>query len=112
MLAGGACPGPRGEGGPVTTAAQAALLQRRAALLARSESLRSQFLLAAAALERPAAIADQLRGWAWRIRMRPQWLLAPVLAVAVLRPRRALAWSLKLWGAWRVWRQVLTALQR
>lgn len=95
----------------MNTTAHTMLLQRRAVLLARSGQSREQFGAVLDALERPAAIADQVRNLAWRIRLRPQWLLVPAAAIAVLRPRKALAWSLRLWGAWKVWRQVMAAVQ-
>ena len=34
----------------------------------------------------------------------PQWLAAIVAIPVLLRPRRALAWALKLWWGWRALR--------
>ena len=85
---------------------QAQIQSRRAALLARSLGLRRRLAQQAQVLERPLAMADRARGrlqWLWA---HPQWLAAAVAVPLALRPRRALAWGLKLWGGWRLWRQL------
>ena len=85
---------------------QTILLARQSELAARSQMLREQLAQDSMALERPLAIADHLRGGAHWLISRPWWIAAAVAVPIVLRPRRAVAWGLKLWGGWRLWRQV------
>lgn len=86
-----------------------ALAERRQRLLLRSAQLRVALAYEARALHAPLAAADRaLAGWRW-LRARPVALLGLTLAVAALRPRRALAWGARLWPAWtlarRWWRR-------
>lgn len=85
---------------------QTILLARQSELVARSHALRERMAQDSMALERPLAIADHVRGGAHWLISRPWWIAAAVALPIVLRPRRAAAWGLKLWGAWRLWRQV------
>lgn len=81
-----------------------ALRQQR--LLARSTMLRAALARDLQALEGPARWADQgLAGWRW-LRAHPEWPLAGVALVALLRPRRAWRWSLRLWWGWRQGRRL------
>lgn len=92
----------------------AAVHARRAALLQSSAQLRAQMAGHLAALERPAAVADRARAWGQGLRARPAWLLLPAAALTVLvlrRPGRTLRWSLRLWGAWRLWHRVREQVQ-
>ena len=78
---------------------------RRERLLLRSAALRAQIAQHAAPLKPPLALADQVGdGLRW-LRQHPEWPLGGLLAVAVLRPRRALRWSARLWSTWRLWRK-------
>lgn len=78
---------------------------RRERLLLRSSLLRQQLAQDAAPLKTPLALADQVRdGLRW-LGQHPEWPLAGALVLLVLRPRRALGWSARLWGAWRFWRK-------
>lgn len=91
---------------------RAEIQARQAGLLLRSHDLRRRLGHQAQVLERPLALADRARGGLQWLSAHPQWAAA-LLAVAVaLRPRRALAWGLKLWGGWRLWRQLRTMLPR
>ena len=85
---------------------------RRAVLQARSDSLRQRLALEAGALEAPLAMADRTREGARWLLARPGWLAAIAAIPLLLRPRRSLAWGLRLWGGWRVWRQVRALLLR
>jgi len=77
------------------------LRQRQLALLLRSELLRQRLGMEAQALKVPMAWADRARaGWLW-VQAHPQWPLAGAATVALLRPRRALRWGLRLLWAWR-----------
>jgi hypothetical protein len=66
-------------------------------------------------LQRPAALADQLgAGLAW-LYQHPQWPAGVLALLLILKPRRALAWTGKLWWLWksarrlRRWRENLRA---
>lgn len=91
---------------------QAELQARRAHLMARSDDLRRRLGEQAQALEHPLALADRARGAFQWLAAHPQWLIALLAASVALRPRRALAWGLKLWGAWRLWRQLRALVAR
>lgn len=91
--------------------AHAQILQRRRALQARSQALRLQIAQDARALQGPLALADQVHGAVRWLAAHPQWPVAGVLLLAVLRPRRLIGWGLRLWGAWRLWRQVRSAVE-
>lgn len=83
---------------------------RRARLLARSHTLRYRLGHQSQALQRPLAVADQARnGFAW-LKAHPEWLVALVAVPVLLRPRRALAWTLKLWWGWRLLRRIRAVL--
>ena len=85
---------------------------RQQLLLLRSQELRGQLSLQAAALQPPLAWADQLRaGWAW-LRGHPEWPIGAALVVIVIRPRRALRWGTRLWWAWQTLRRLRDGLQR
>src|SRR5688500_11322956 len=84
---------------------QMILLARQSELVARSQALRERVAQDSMALERPLAIADRVRGGAHWLVSRPWWIAAAVALPIALRPRRAAAWGLKLWGGWRLWRQ-------
>ena len=79
----------------------AALAQRQRLLLARSSELRLHLAADAVVLQRPLELADRVRqGWRW-LRTHPEAPLAALVVVAVLRPRRAWRWGLRLWTGWR-----------
>ena len=71
-----------------------------------SAHLRSRLADQAQVLRAPLALADRVRNAGAWLAAHPQWLLAAAGVLALLRPRRALAWSLKLWWGWRAWQQV------
>ncbi len=85
---------------------------RQAGLRLRSHALRQLLSHQAQVLERPLALADRARGGFQWLSAHPQWIAALVAAAVALRPRRALAWGLKLWGGWRLWRQLRRLLPR
>ena len=73
---------------------------RRQRLLVRSAELRSTLAGQSEVLKAPLALADQVRsGLQWLYR-HPEWPLGALVAVAVLRPKRALRWAGRLWWAW------------
>ncbi len=78
---------------------------RRERLLLRSQLLRLQMAQNAAPLKVPLALVDQARNGLHWLGRHPEWPLAVALALLLLRPRRALGLSARLWGAWRMWRK-------
>lgn len=94
------------------------LAQRRAQLQARRERLRlrsAELRMAigrdAQGLAGPLALADQARaGWQW-LREHPALPAGVLVAWIVLRPRRALRWTGRLWSGWRLWRRAGRALR-
>ena len=81
------------------------LALRRELLLARSRALRQQLAREGQALEAPLAIADQARQglrWLWQ---HPEWPIAGLVLLTLLRPRRAWRWASRGWWAWRLWQR-------
>lgn len=89
-----------------------ALALRQQVLLLRSTELRARLVIDGAALQRPLAVVDRLHdGWRW-LSAHPEVPIAAVVVVAVLRPRRAWRWGLRLWSGWLVLRRLQRQLQR
>lgn len=92
---------------------------RQQQLLIRSTELRQTLRNDLQRLQGPAAWADQLQaGWVW-LYQHPQWPALGLALLLILKPRRLLSWSGKLWWLWksarkfRHWRNVLlTGLSR
>ncbi len=83
-----------------------AIRQRQMTLLLRSDVLRQRLGEQAQVLQQPLAWADRAQAaWRW-LRSNPQWPLAGAVALVVLRPRRALRWSARLFWVWRTVRRV------
>ena len=88
-----------------------ALLLRQRMLLMRSAELRARFAADAQMLAPPLHMADQvLAGWRW-LRAHPAVPAALLVALAVLRPRRALRWGLRLWWGWQTVRRLQQRLK-
>jgi hypothetical protein len=88
---------------------------RQQRLLIRSTELRLQLRGHLQSLERPAAMADQFKaGMVW-LYQHPQWPAGVLALLLILKPRRALAWTGRLWWLWksarrlRYWRETLLA---
>lgn len=97
---------------PPTRPRNAELAARQQRLLIRSAELRVTLAHQAQALEAPLALADQAVSSARWLRSHPQWPLGALLALAVLRPRRALAWATRLWWGWDLYKRAHRWLQR
>ena len=91
---------------------EAELAARKQRLLIRSAELRVTLAHQAEALQAPLALADQAISGARWLRSHPQWPLGALLALAVLRPRRALAWATRLWWGWDLYKKTRRWLQR
>ena len=89
------------------------LLLRQQRLLIRSTELRLQLRGQLESLRRPAAVADQVRSSLNWLYQHPQWPAGVLALLLILKPRRALAWTGKLWWLWksarvlRHWRDTL-----
>jgi hypothetical protein len=79
---------------------------RQTQLLARSQQLRERLGQEAQAMAPALAVADRVRGGFQWLMARPLWLAAIVAVPLLLRPRRAIAWGLKMIWGWRVWRRL------
>jgi hypothetical protein len=89
---------------------QAQLQLRRGKLLARSGHLRAQLASQSQPLQRTLSLADRVRDRVHWLAAHPQWLAGMVAVPILLRPRRALAWGLKLWWGWRLVRRLRALL--
>ena len=90
---------------------QQALARRQAELLAGSDALRGQLAhdLQAwmPAVERIGAAVGIVRGaWHW-LRAHPEAPIVASLVIVAARPRGVMRWGLRLWSAWRLWRQLM-----
>lgn len=89
---------------------------RQQRLLIRSTELRLQLRSDLQRLERPAAWADQFKAALLWLYQHPQWPAGVLALLLILKPRRALVWTGKLWWLWksagllRRWRDTLLAL--
>jgi hypothetical protein len=87
-----------------------ALALRQRELVLHSALLRGELLQDLQALEAPLSVVDRVQeGWAW-LRANPGVPLAALLVLMLLRPRRVLRWSAKIWWGWRLWRRFLPML--
>lgn len=74
---------------------------RQQALLIRSTELRHTLHNDLQRLQRPAAWADQLKaGWHW-LSQHPEWPVAGLVLLLILRPRRFLTWTGRAWWLWK-----------
>ncbi|MDP1655048.1 MAG: YqjK-like family protein [Hylemonella sp.] len=88
------------------------LAARKQQLLIRSAELRVTLAHQSQTLQGPLAWADQaVSGTRW-LRNHPQWPLGALLLLAVLRPRRALAWAGRLWWGWGLYQRARSWLAR
>jgi hypothetical protein len=81
---------------------QAQLQVRRGELLARSRMLRERLAAETLPLQSTLSLADTARDRLRWLMAHPQWVAAIVAIPILLRPRRAVAWALKLWWSWRM----------
>ena len=91
--------------------ALAAILERRARLVAEAEAQRHALAQGLAVCRSVLVVVDRGIAWARWLRARPYLVVAFVTAIAVLRPRFALAWSARLLTLWRVGRLVYGAVK-
>jgi len=80
------------------------ILERRARLLAEAEVQRRALSEEIAVCRNVLVVADRGIAWATWLRARPYLVVAAATAIAVLRPKFALAWSARVLTLWRVGR--------
>jgi hypothetical protein len=83
---------------------------RRAQLLVRAAVERERLSVQLRAWEAPLTLADKGIAAARYVRRHPEWIIAAVALLAVLRPRRALGWARNGLIAWRTWRWISQSL--
>ncbi len=85
-----------------------ALAERRARLMARAQEERAAIAVLLTPADGAAALAVSLFHAAQRAleeaRRHPAIVIAGVVLLAVLRPRRALGWLARGWSLWRLYR--------
>jgi len=84
---------------------------RRAHLMARAAVERERFSLQIKVWEAPLALLDKSVAAAGYVRRHPQWMIAAVLLLAILRPKRAISWARNGLIAWRSWRWISETLR-
>lgn len=85
--------------------------ERRARLVAEAESQRRALAVHLAACGSVLTVVDRGITWARWLRARPYLVVAAVTAIAVLKPRFALAWSARLVTLWRAGRFLYEAVR-
>jgi len=80
------------------------ILERRARLLAEAEAQRRALSEGIAVCRNVLVVADRGIAWATWLRARPYLVVAAATAIAMLRPKFALAWSARVLTLWRVGR--------
>jgi hypothetical protein len=87
------------------------ILERRARLIAEADAQRSGLARELAACSSVLSVADRGIAWAGWLRARPYLVVAAVTAIAVLRPKLALAWSARVVTLWRAGRFLYEAVK-
>jgi hypothetical protein len=91
--------------------ALADVLERRERLLGEAESQRRALARDLGACRSVVLVADRGIAWAGWLRARPYLVVAAVTAIAVLRPRLAIAWSARVLTLWRAGRFLYDAVK-
>jgi hypothetical protein len=88
------------------------LTRRRERALMRSAELRGSLAQQARVLEAPLAAADKARAAARWLLQHPEWPVGVLVALVVVRPRRAVRWAFRLWWGWAAWQRGQRILAR
>lgn len=81
------------------------LLLRQQRLLVRSAQLRLALDNQVQVFKAPLAVADQARNALQWLHRNPQWPLGALLVLLILRPRRTIIWSGRMWRAWKTYKR-------
>jgi len=88
----------------------AQLRARRERLIAKADLQRDEFAREVIVWQPALGVIDRgLAGYAW-VRAHPEILVAAGAVLLVLRPRRTIRWSLRLYSAWQAYRRVSAKL--
>lgn len=87
------------------------ILQRRERLVAEADAQRQALAGELEACGHVLRVADRGIAWAGWLRARPYLVVALVTAIAVLRPKLALAWSARIVTVWRAGRFLYEAVK-
>lgn len=87
------------------------VLERRARLVAEADAQRKAMARELQAFGSVLRVADRGIAWAGWLRARPYLVVALVTAIAVLRPKLALAWSARVVTVWRAGRFLYEAVK-
>lgn len=82
------------------------LIEKQQLLLLQGARLRLQFQEQVQVVIRPLAVVDKMQSGLQWLQKNPQWPLAGMMLLVVLRPRHAITWGGRLWWAWRTYRQL------
>ena len=86
-------------------------LFRRQRLLMRSAALRITMAGQSQVMKAPLAVADQVRAGLRWLHRHPELPLGALVALAVLRPQRALRWTGRILRAWTAFRRAQAWLE-
>lgn len=86
--------------------------ERRARLIAEADSQRKALAGELAACGSVLTVIDRGITWARWLRARPYVVVAAVTAIAVLRPKLALLWSVRVVTLWRAGRFLYESVKR
>ena len=82
------------------------LLLRQQQLIDHSAQLRASIADQSHVLIKPLAFADKVQdGVNWLYR-NPTWSIGAVLVLLVLKPRKAILWGSRFWGAWKIFKRL------
>ena len=87
------------------------ILQRRERLVAEAAAQRAELARGLEAGSDVLRVADRGIAWAGWLRARPYLVVAVVTAIAVLRPKLALAWSARVLTVYRAGRFLYEAVK-
>ena len=88
------------------------LLIRQQILMQRSTLLRERLEHQSGVLIKPLWVLDQGKlGLQW-LSAHPIWPGAALFVVALLKPRRSLAWGQRIWRVWKTYRTVKAWLRK
>ena len=82
------------------------LLEKQQQLLIQSARLRLQFQEQVQIVIRPLSVLDKVQSGLHWLQKNPQWPLAGLVVVVMLRPRRAITWGGRLWWVWRTYKHL------
>jgi len=87
------------------------ILARRARLIAEADAQRAELLRGLETCGSVLRVADRGIAWAGWLRARPYLVVAIVTAIAVMRPKLALAWSARIVTVYRAGRFLFEAIK-